>query len=93
MLVGGRFDKLVVETETARQQDFGPAAIKCQKRGGKGAKPGVRTKFTRVVPPPIELVNWDEVEGKVEADETGMGTGPTNGIGEAVRRMKNDVKL
>ena len=36
VLVGGRFDKLVVETETGKQQDFGPGAIKSQKRGGNG---------------------------------------------------------
>ncbi len=65
VLVGGRFDKIVLETEKGKEQDFGPGAIKSQKRGGTGAKPGERTKFARVVPPAIELVNWDEVEGKV----------------------------
>lgn len=64
VVVGGRFDKLVMETENGKEQEFGPGAIKSQNRGGKGDKPGVRTKFARVVPPPIELVNWDEVEGK-----------------------------
>ncbi|HUR53304.1 MAG TPA: DNA topoisomerase (ATP-hydrolyzing) [Gemmataceae bacterium] len=64
VLVGGRFDKLVMETENGKEQEFGPGAIKSQNRGGKGEKPGVRTKFARVVPPPIELVSWDEVEGK-----------------------------
>jgi DNA gyrase subunit A len=64
VVVGGRFDKLVMETENGKEQEFGPGAIKSQNRGGKGEKPGVRTKFARVVPPPIELVNWDEVEGK-----------------------------
>ncbi len=65
-LVGGRFDKLVVETESGKTQDFGPGAIKSQNRGGKGEKPGSRTNFAKVVPPPIELANWDEVEGKPE---------------------------
>ncbi|MBX9581031.1 MAG: DNA topoisomerase 4 subunit A, partial [Gemmataceae bacterium] len=49
VLVGGRFDKLVMETEAGKTQDFGPGAIKSQNRGGKGDKPGVRTKFARVV--------------------------------------------
>lgn len=66
VLVGGRFDKLVLETESGRTQEFGPGAIKLQHRGGTGAKPGVRTKFTRVVPAAIDLVNWDEVEGKAK---------------------------
>ncbi|HYH66452.1 MAG TPA: DNA gyrase subunit A, partial [Urbifossiella sp.] len=65
VLVGGRFDKLQLETEAGKVQEFGPGAIKIQNRGGKGEKPGVRTKFVRVLPPPIELVNWDEIDGKV----------------------------
>ncbi len=64
VLVGGRFDKLVVETETGKTQDFGPGAVKSRARGSKGEKPGQRTKFARVVPPPIELADWDAVEGK-----------------------------
>ena len=64
VLVGGRFDKLQLETEAGKEQEFGPGAIKLQNRGGKGEKPGVRTKFARVLPQPIELVNWDEIDGK-----------------------------
>jgi DNA gyrase subunit A len=63
-LVGGRFDKLVTVTEKDTQQEFGPGAIKVGSRARKGDRPRERTKFARVVPPPIELVNWDEVEGK-----------------------------
>ena len=65
VLVGGRFDKMQLETEAGKVQEFGPGAIKVQNRGSKGEKPGVRTKFVRVLPPPIELVNWDEIDGKV----------------------------
>jgi DNA gyrase subunit A len=61
-LIGSRFDKLVVETESGKQQEFGRVAYPPVNRGGKGEKPGSRTKFTRVVPAPIELVNWEEVE-------------------------------
>jgi DNA gyrase subunit A len=57
-------NRIVLETEAGKPQEFGPLAIKSQNRGGKGEKPGVRTKFARVVPPPIALVNWDEVDGK-----------------------------
>jgi hypothetical protein len=35
-------------------------------RGGKGFEAVKRTSFIRVVPPPIELVDWDKVEGKGE---------------------------
>jgi DNA gyrase subunit A len=65
-LVGGRFDKLVVETEKGTFQDFGPGAIKVGSRARKGDKPRERTRFSRVMPPPIELVNWDEVEGRTK---------------------------
>jgi DNA gyrase subunit A len=61
-------NKVVVETESGKPQEFGPLAIKSQSRGGKGEKPGVRTKFARVVPPPIALVNWEEVDGKAKKD-------------------------
>jgi DNA gyrase subunit A len=69
VLVGGRFDKLLVETESGKTQDFGPGAVKSRHRGGKGDKPGQRTRFTRVIPPPIELADWDAVEGKKPKDD------------------------
>ncbi|MDW8196515.1 MAG: hypothetical protein RMJ56_02795, partial [Gemmataceae bacterium] len=64
VLVGGRFDKLVLETESGKTQEFGRMAIKSRNRGGKGDRPGARTRFVRVIPPPIELTDWDAVEGK-----------------------------
>ena len=59
-----RFAKLTIETETGKTQDYGIGAYPIVGRGGKGEKPGARTNFVRVVPPEIQLVNWDEVEGK-----------------------------
>ncbi len=56
-----RFDKLTVETENGKTQEFGTGAYPPVGRGGKGTKPGARTNFVRVVSPPIALVNWDEV--------------------------------
>ena len=73
VLVGGRFDRLVLETENGKTQDFGPGAVKSRKRGSKGEKPGQRTKFARVVPPPIELTDWDAVEGKRPKDDAKNG--------------------
>jgi DNA gyrase subunit A len=67
-------NKLVVETEAGKPQEFGPLAVKSQKRGGAGSKPGVRTKFSRVVPAQIELVNWEEVDGKAPK-RNGEGNG------------------
>jgi DNA gyrase subunit A len=59
----GRFDKLVAEAESGVMKEFGVGAYAPQQRGGKGRE-HKRTPLARVVPPPIELVNWDEVEGK-----------------------------
>ena len=56
-----RFDKLTVETENGKTQEFGTGAYPIVTRGGKGTKPGARTNFVRVVPAPITLVNWDEI--------------------------------
>ena len=57
-----RFDKLTVETENGKTQEFGTGAYPVVTRGGKGTKPGARTNFVRVVPQPITLVNWDEID-------------------------------
>jgi DNA gyrase subunit A len=70
-------NRIVVETESGKPQEFGPLAIKSQNRGGKGDKPFVRTKFARVLPPAIELVNWEEVDGKAPKK-----AGETNGDGQ-----------
>jgi DNA gyrase subunit A len=73
VLVGGRFDKLVLETESGKLQEFGGGAVKSRNRGGKGDRPGSRTKFARVVPPPIELTDWETVEGKSEGKKKDDG--------------------
>jgi DNA gyrase subunit A len=62
-----RLYQLSVETGSGRVQEFGGSSYQLVGRGGKGLKPGERTKFARVIPPPIPLVNWDEVEGKAPA--------------------------
>ena len=61
-------NRIVVETEKGKTQEFGPNAIKSQGRGGAGVRPGERTRFDRVIPPAIELVNWEEVDGKAKKD-------------------------
>jgi DNA gyrase subunit A len=73
VLVGGRFDKLTLETESGKTQDFGPGAIKTRNRGAKGDKQGTRIRFARVVPPAIELADWDVVEGKKPKDDAKGG--------------------
>jgi DNA gyrase subunit A len=63
-LMGGRFDKFVLETSGGKTMEFGPAKYAVASRGGKGFEAVKRAAFVRVVPPPIELVDWDAVEGK-----------------------------
>ncbi|HYT93650.1 MAG TPA: DNA topoisomerase (ATP-hydrolyzing), partial [Gemmataceae bacterium] len=68
-LMGGRFDKFVLETSGGKTMEFGPAKYEVTSRGGKGHEAVKRANFARVVPPPIELVDWETVEEK----------GPKNG--------------
>ncbi|HYV38208.1 MAG TPA: DNA topoisomerase IV subunit A [Gemmataceae bacterium] len=74
-LMGGRFDKFTLETSGGKTMEFGRNKYEVTSRGGKGFEAVKRTNFVRVVPPPIELVNWDEIEGKVngkkEAEKNG----------------------
>jgi DNA gyrase subunit A len=65
-LIGNRHDALIVETAGNRTNEYRRGAHPTTSRGGKGFEAVKRTKFTKVVPPPIELVDWDEVEGKGE---------------------------
>jgi hypothetical protein len=53
-----------VETAGGRTQEFRRGKYDVTSRAGKGFEAVKRTTFVRVVPPPIELVDWDEVEGK-----------------------------
>jgi DNA gyrase subunit A len=78
-LMGGRFDKLVLETSGGKTMEFGPAKYEITSRGGKGFEAVKRTTFVRVVPPPIELVNWDEVEGRPEERNGKNGKTEVNG--------------
>ena len=51
--------------------EFGRGKYEVTSRGGKGFEAVKRTTFVRVVPPPIELVDWEKVEGKGEEKEKG----------------------
>ncbi len=64
-IIGSRFDALAVETSGGKTQEYRRGAHQSVARGGKGQEVVKRATLVRVVPPPIELVNWDEIEGKV----------------------------
>ena len=59
-------NRISLEMDNGKPDDYTPEKIKVQARGGKGEKVRHRVEFVRVTPPPIELVNWDEVEGRPE---------------------------
>src|SRR5205814_10728851 len=63
-LMGGRFDKFVLEMSNGKAMEFGPAKYEVVSRGGKGYEAVKRLSFVRVVPHPIELVDWNQVEAK-----------------------------
>jgi DNA gyrase subunit A len=65
-LIGNRHDALIVETAGNRTNEYRRGAHPMTARGGKGFEAVKRTSFVRVVPPPIELVDWDAVEDKGE---------------------------
>jgi DNA gyrase subunit A len=72
-LMSGRFDKMVLETSGNRTMEFGRGKYEVTSRGGKGFEAVKRTTFVRVVPPPITLVDWDQI-GEPEGKENGNGT-------------------
>jgi DNA gyrase subunit A len=64
-LVRNQTDALIVETSGGKQMEF-YGSREMASRGGKGFEAVKRTSFVRIVPPPIELVDWDKVEGRAE---------------------------
>jgi DNA gyrase subunit A len=59
-------NRLLLELESGKTDEYTPERIRRVARGGKGDRVRARSSFTRVIPPPIELVNWDEVDGKTD---------------------------
>jgi DNA gyrase/topoisomerase IV subunit A len=70
-------DAFTVETSGGRNHDFTGRLDKTS-RGGKGHAVVKRTQFTRLVPPAITLVNWDELEAEANGPSKGKnGHGKT----------------
>jgi DNA gyrase subunit A len=59
-----RFDGIELETSNDKTQKYGREARPPVHRGGKGYEVVRRLTLTRVIPPPIELVNWEDIEAK-----------------------------
>src|SRR5207248_11060359 len=71
-LMSGRFDKFVLETSGGRTMEFGRGKYEVTSRGGKGFEAVKRASFVRVVPPLIELADWDKV-GEPDGDSKDGG--------------------
>jgi DNA gyrase subunit A len=65
-LISNRRDALTVETAGGKTMEFRRGAHPPTGRGGKGFQAVKRTTFTKVVTPAIELVDWDDLEGRDE---------------------------
>jgi DNA gyrase subunit A len=73
-LISGRFDMMQVETAGGKTLEFRRGKYEKTSRGGKGFEAVKRTTFTRVVPPAIELVDWEALEEK-KPGSNGKGGG------------------
>jgi DNA gyrase subunit A len=61
LLIGSKDDVLQVETSNEKTLDFKGSKYDLVARGGKGFEAVKRSNFVRVIPPQINLINWDEV--------------------------------
>jgi DNA gyrase subunit A len=72
-LIGKASDMLQVETSGGKTLEF-TGRYDTVSRGGKGFEAVKRSSFVRVVPPAIELIDWDVLEGKSD-DKNGKKNG------------------
>jgi DNA gyrase subunit A len=75
-LISNRHDALVVETVAGKTMEFRRGKYEQTSRGGKGFEAVKRTTFARVVPSPIELTDWEQVEAREpkKAESNGQKT-------------------
>ncbi len=62
-LVSNRHDALTVETSGGHTREFRRGAYPSVNRGGRGHEVVKRADLVRVIPPPIDLVDWEALEG------------------------------
>jgi DNA gyrase subunit A len=70
-LITRKSQMLQVETSGGKTLEF-TGRHETVARGGKGFEAVKRASLVRVTPPAIELINWDDVEGKV-SEKNGKG--------------------
>jgi DNA gyrase subunit A len=62
-------DTLTVQTSDGKPMEFRRSRYDLVSRGGKGFEAVKRKRFVRVIPPPIQLVDWNAIEGKSKEKE------------------------
>jgi DNA gyrase subunit A len=72
-LSGNRFDALVVETSGGVRKEMRRGAYPATHRGGKGYEVVKRADLQKVIAPPIELVDWEQMEGGKPGERNGHG--------------------
>jgi DNA gyrase subunit A len=74
-LISDSHDMLQIETSGGKTLEFRRGKYNITSRGGKGFEAVKRTTLVRVVPPAIELVDWEQIEGKAEGREANSKAG------------------
>jgi DNA gyrase subunit A len=78
-LISERNPAMVAETANGKTLEFKAGKYDLTSRAGKGFEAVKRTTFVRVIPPSIELVDWDQLEGKKNGEKNGERNGQKNG--------------
>jgi DNA gyrase subunit A len=73
-LIRNQNDCMIVETTGGKKLEF-HGSRETTSRGGKGFEAVKRSSFVRVIPPAIQLVNWEEMEAGGERAGRGRSTG------------------
>jgi DNA gyrase subunit A len=81
-LICDRTPALVVETANGKTLDFKGSKYDVTSRAGKGFEAVKRTTFVRVVPPPIALIDWDQLEGKKNGEKNAERNGEQKNLFE-----------
>jgi DNA gyrase subunit A len=81
LAVTDRHDNLLVQTSDGKTMDFRSSRGEMVSRGGKGYEAVKRRSFVRVIPPPIQLTDWEAVEcnGKEKEKPNGEKNAEKNG--------------
>jgi DNA gyrase subunit A len=78
-LLGENLKALSVEVSNGETRQLTARSYQITSRGGKGHEIVKRLSFVRVVPPPITLVNWEEMEGANSNGDNGAKQARKNG--------------